>query len=143
MAQGATRNKGELFIKRARQFNGAFLVSLSVIFVVCLFLYPYFSMPASYRLVLYVYVLQLISAVVGYGVSLLVRSRMFPVSMRDEFWSYTAVRRYFWSWVLLCLPFGIGFLFFLFAGNLSALVLGYLLSLCGLIVFRPRRGDVV
>jgi len=143
MAEGVTRNKGELFIKRAKQLNGAFLASLSVIFVVCLLLYPFFSMPVSYRLILYVYALELISAAVGYGIAFLVRSRMLPVSMQDELWSYTAVRRYFWSWVLLCLPFGAGFLFFLFAGNLSALVLGYLLSLCGLIVFRPRRGDVV
>jgi len=143
MAQGATRNKSELFIKRAKHFNGAFLGTITVLFVVCLALYPFFSMPVSFRLVLYVYAFQLLSAVVGYTVSFLVRKRMFPVSISEEYWSYTAVRRYFWSWVLLCVPFVTGFLFFVFAGNLSALTLGYVLSLCGLILFRPKKGDVV
>ncbi|WP_457600576.1 hypothetical protein [Hydrogenivirga sp.] len=143
MAQGATPDKGELFIKRAKQLNLAFIVSISVFFFVSLGLYSFFSMPVSARLVLYVYGAEVFSALIAYLVAFFVRRKLFPVSMSDTYWSYTAVRRYFWSYVLLCIPFGIAFLFFLFAGNFSALLLGYLLSLCGLILFRPRRGDVI
>ncbi len=143
MAQRTAQDKGVLFVKRARQLNLSFVVSLTVIFFVCLVLYRFFSMPVSARLVLYVYTLQIALALLGFLIAFTVRRRMFPVRVSDKDWSYTAVRRYFWSYVLLCLPFGIGFLFYLFAGNLSALLLGYLLSVCGLIVFRPRKGDVV
>ena len=141
MAQGS--DKSELFIKRAKQFNLAFIVSITVLFLVDLGLYSFFSMPVSSKLLLYVYSAEIISAAVTYSVAFLVRRRMFPVRTSEVYWSYTAVRRYFWSYVLLSIPFGIAFLFYLFAGNLSSLLLGYLLSLCGLIIFRPRKGDVV
>ncbi len=141
MAQGS--DKSELFIKRAKQFNLAFIVSITVLFLVDLGLYSFFSMPVSSKLLLYVYSAEIISAAVAYSVAFLVRKKMFPVKTSEVYWSYTAVRRYFWSYVLICLPFGIAFLFYLFAGNLSSLLLGYLLSLCGLIIFRPRKGDVV
>lgn len=141
MAQGS--DKSELFIKRAKQFNLAFIVSITVLFLIDLGLYSFFSMPVSSKLLLYVYSAEIISAAVTYSVAFLVRRRMFPVRTSEAYWSYTAVRRYFWSYVLLSIPFGIAFLFYLFAGNLSSLLLGYLLSLCGLIIFRPKKGDVV
>ncbi|GEM_PF-606924 len=143
MAQGTTQDKGELFIKRAKELNLAFIVSLSLFFLVSLALYSFFSMPVSAKLVLYIYGIEISLSLIAYLVAFIIRRRLFPVRMSDKYWSYTAVRRYFWSYVLLCLPFGVAFIFYLFAGNLSSLVLGYLLSLCGLIIFRPRKGDVL
>jgi hypothetical protein len=143
MAQGISSDKGELFIKRAKQFNLAFIVSISVFFLISVALHNFFSMPVSAKLILYIYGIEIFMALFSFTVAFAVRRKMFPVSMKDRYWSYTAVRRYFWSYVLLCTPFAVAFLFYLFAGNLSALLLGYLLSLCGLIIFRPRKGDVV
>ena len=143
MAERDTSQKRELFLERAKHFNWAFIGAITLLLVASLATYKFFAMPVSAKLILYVYGLQLFSAAVAFLVSYLVRKKMLPVDTKDPQWSYTAVRRYFWSYVLLCVPFAIAFLFFLFAGNLSALLLGYLLSLCGLIVFRPRRGDVV
>lgn len=143
MAQRTPQDKGELFIKRAKQFNLAFVISITVLFLVSLLLYKFFSLPVSPKLVLYTYTIQITTGAIAYLVSFLVRKKMLPVRMSEEYWSYTAVRRYFWSYVLICIPFGIGFLFYIFAGNLSVLTLGYLISLCGLILFRPRKGDVI
>lgn len=141
MAQG--REKGDLFIRRVGHLNLAFLTSITVLFLVEVALYKFFSMPVSSRLVLYVYSFQLLSALIAYGVSYIIRRRMLPIKTSEPFWSYVGVRRYFWSYVLLSIPFSIAFIFYIFAGNLSSLFLGYILSLCGLIVFRPRKGDVV
>ncbi len=143
MAQGTSGKRSEVFVRRAVQLNAVFIGFISVLLAICIALYPFFSLPVSYKLVLYVYTLQVISALLSWGIAFLVRKKKFPVSTTQNLWSYTAVRRYFWSWVSLCIPFAIGFLFFLFAGNLSSLLLGYFFSLCGLIVFRPRRGDVL
>ena len=143
MAQGNAHQQSELFIRRARHFNYSFIGGISILFTASLATYSYFSMPVTSRLILYIYGLVLASALIGYSVAYLVRRKLFPVSRDQRFWSYTAVRRYFWSYVLLSLPFGIAFIFFIFAGNLSALILGYILSLCGLIIFRPRKGDVI
>lgn len=143
MAQGTASNKSELFIKRAKQFNLAFIVSITVLFAVCLALYRFFSMPVSAELILYVYGIEIFTAVLGYTVAFIVRRKLFPVKTSEEYWSYTAVRRYFWSYVLICVPFAVAFVFFIFAGSFSALLLGFFLSLCGLIVFRPKKGDVI
>ncbi len=143
MAKEQDKDRVDTFIKRAKQFNLSFIAGITILFVASLITYEFFSMPVSPKLLLYVYILIGLSTLVSYGVSALVRKKMFPVSTQDPYWSYTAVRRYFWSYVLLCMPFGIAFLFFLFAGNLSALVLGYLASLCGLILFKPKKGDVL
>ncbi|NPA41153.1 MAG: hypothetical protein GXO18_02660 [Aquificae bacterium] len=144
MAQGTPKDKSELFIKRAKQFNLSFIVSITVMFLVSALMHNFFSMPVAPKLLTYIYAIELGTALISYAVAFFVRKKMLPVKISEDiYWSYTAVRRYFWSYVLLCLPFGIAFLFYLFAGNLSALLLGYLLSLLGLILFRPRRGDVV
>jgi len=143
MAEENVRNKGELFIKRARHFNYSFIGGISLLFLASLITYPYFSMPVTSKLILYIYSIILASALIGFGISAMVRKKLLPVRTDERFWSYTAVRRYFWSYVLLSLPFFIAFIFYIFAGNLSALVLGYILSLCGLIIFRPKEGDVV
>ncbi len=144
MVKGNERDKSELFIKRAKHFNLAFIVSISVLLLASLITYRFFSMPVSPKLLIYVYGIEIFTAVLAYIVSYLVRSKMLPVRISEDIhWSYTAVRRYFWSYVVLCVPFGLAFLFYLFAGNLSALILGYILSLSGLVIFRPRRGDVV
>jgi len=144
MDKGAQEDKRKLFLKRARHFNLSFILSLSVFLLVSVALYRFFSMPVSPKLLVYVYAIEVASALLGYGIAFAVRKTMLPVRVSgDAYWSYTAVRRYFWSYVVLCLPFFLAFLFYLFAGNLSSLLLGYVLSVAGLVAFRPREGDVV
>ncbi len=142
--RGTLQDRINLFLKRAKHFNYAFIGVISVLFVVSLLVYKFFSLPVSPKLVVYIYTFQIISGAFSYLIAFIVRRKMFPVKAEeDPYWSYTAVRRYFWSYVLLSFPFGIGFLFFIIAGNLSVLTLGYIISICGLILFRPRRGDVI
>ncbi len=143
MAQGTSPDKGELFIRRAKHLNLAFIISLTILFLADLGLYRFFSLPVSPRLLLYIYSIEIAVAVATYLSAFLIRRFLLPVSMKEDLWSYRAVRRYFWSYVLLSAPFGTAFIFYLFTGNLSSLILGYVLSLCGLILFRPRREDLV
>ncbi|MDQ7038012.1 MAG: hypothetical protein Q9N26_02265 [Aquificota bacterium] len=142
MAEGDAQVRAEVFIKRARHLNFAFVFTTSLLFFASVLTYSFMALPVSPKLVLYVYSMEVVSGSIAYVISCLLRKR-FPVRTSEEMWSYTAVRIYFWSYAVLCVPFGIAFLFYLFAGNLSALVLGYLISVCGLIIFRPRRGDVL
>lgn len=141
MAEGDTGDKGKVFLRRAFHLNLAFVFAITVLFVASLSLYSLFAVPVSVKLLLYVYSVVVGSALFSYLVALLLRRR-FPVSTSEKLWSYKAVRIYFWSYILLSVPFFLSFLFYVFAGNLSSLLIGYLLSLCGLIIFRPRRGDV-
>ena len=141
MAERDPDTRGQVFIRRSRHLNLSFVFALTAVFLASLFMHESFSMPVSPKLVSYVYLLEVLSGAASYTTAFLLRRR-FPVSTSDDLWTYKAVRIYFWSYILLSIPFDIAFLFYLFAGNLSTLVLGYLISVCGLMLFRPRRGDV-
>ncbi|HIC96861.1 MAG TPA: hypothetical protein EYP11_00440 [Aquificaceae bacterium] len=143
MAQRDTADKGELFIRRATHLNFSFIAATSMLYLGSAALYGFFSLPASPKLVLYMYAFTILITAVSLSASFFIRKRYMPVRTEGRYWSYTAVRRYFWSYVILSAPFGLSFLFYLLVGNFSVLTLGYILSLCGLILFRPKKGDIV
>jgi len=76
-------------------------------------------------------------------IGLLIKKRAFPVdSSKDPYWSYTATRRYFWLFLLSLVPFAFSFIVFIVFALIEVLLLGYVLSLCGLILVRPKEEDV-
>jgi uncharacterized membrane protein (Fun14 family) len=76
-------------------------------------------------------------------VGLLIKKGVFPVdSSKDPYWSYTATRRYFWLFLLSLVPFAFSFIVFIVFALIEVLLLGYVLSLCGLILVRPKEEDV-
>ena len=134
----------EVYRKRARQFFFASLGLLSLVFLASLSLYPYFRLPLPVRFVMYLNMIVLLSGVVCLPLGLFIKKKLFPVlSARDPYWSYTATRRYFWLFTLVNLPFFISFFSYIVFAPLSTLILGYVVSLCGLILLRPRKEDVV
>ncbi len=144
MAERTThQDKRRLYISRAKQLNRAFIFVAFLFYVVSLLTYKFFSMPVSPKLAIYVYAINIVLGLIAYSSAFLIRRYMFPVdSSKDKYWSYTATRRYFWSYVLLSLPFFISFLFYIFAGHLYSLTLGFLITLAGLLIFKPREMDV-
>lgn len=136
--------KLQLYRKRARHLHYAFVAFLSLIYLSCLPLYPFFSVPVPAHLfqfmTFFVIALSLFSILPAY----LFRKRLFPVNSRNDlYWSYTATRRYFWLYVLCLIPFFFSFLIFIALALLSVLSLGYFLSLSGLILLKPRQEDVI
>ncbi|NPB06487.1 MAG: hypothetical protein GXO03_02660 [Aquificae bacterium] len=136
-------SKRELFIKRAREFGYAVLAGYTLMLVGALVLYPYFKLPVSERLVRYVYALELGSAAFAYALAYAVRRLFLPVKAEGEYWGFIAMRRYFWSYAFITLPYLIGYAMFVFSGHLPSLLLGYALSALGVIIFLPKKGDVV
>jgi len=141
MAQGSA-DKKELFVKRAREFAYAVLGGYTLLLVGALVLYPYFKLPVSEKLVRYVYLAEVLSALFSYALSYAVRRLFLPVKAEGHYWGYVAMRRYFWSYAFLTLPYFIGYAMFVFSGHLPSLLLGYFLSSLGVIIFLPKRGDV-
>ncbi len=132
----------EAFVRRARHLNLAFIFTITLLFIASTATYSFMAMPVVPKLLLYIYGIEIVTGVFAFLISYLLRRR-FPVRTSEKLWSYLAVRVYFWSYVLLSIPFCVAFLFYIFAGNLPALIMGYVISLCGLIIFRPKKGDVV
>ncbi len=137
-------DKLQLYRKRSMHMYYAFLASITLIFLACLPLYPYFKIPLHpnlfYSMLIFVALLGIVCIPTAY----LLRKRVFPVdSSKDIYWSYCATRRYFWLYLLSSLPFAFSLLFFVIFAPLLPLLLGYSLSLCGLILIRPRKEDVI
>ncbi len=133
----------DVYRKRARQFFFASVGLLSLIFFASSVLYPYFRLPLPTRLVLYLNAMVLVLGILCIPLALFLRRRLFPVnSEEDPYWSYTATRRYFWLFVLVNLPFLVALLFYIIFAPLSTLLIGYFVSLYGLILLRPRKEDL-
>ncbi|MFN3947714.1 MAG: hypothetical protein ACK4LA_06475, partial [Aquificaceae bacterium] len=128
----------------SKHMHYAFLVSVTLIFLACLPLYPYFKVPIHPNLFYSILIFIALLGIVCIPLAYLLKKKVFPVdSSKDVYWSYTATRRYFWLYVLSSLPFGFSFLFFVVFAPLLPLLLGYLLSLCGLILVKPKEEDVI
>lgn len=135
--------KLQLYRKRARQLHLAFVFSLSAVFLACLPLYPYFRVPVHPHLAYFLLFFVLATGLISLPPAYLTKKRLFPVKVSsDPYWSYTATRRYFWTYVLCLVPFAFALLVFVAVARLESLLLGYLLSLSGLILVRPKEEDV-
>lgn len=143
MAERDNQDKKKLFIKRARQFAYSVIFGYTLLLAGALILYPYFKLPVSPKLVKYVYIAEAVSGVFAYLVAFLVRKVFLPVKAEGKDWGYIAMRRYFWSYAIITLPYFIGYAMFMFSGHLQSVLLGYILSTFGVLLFLPREGDVV
>ncbi len=143
MAERDTQDKKQLFIKRARQFAYSVIFGYTLLLVGAFILYPYFKLPVSQKLVKYVYIAEALSGAFTYTVAFLVRKIFLPVKAEGEYWGYIAMRRYFWSYALITLPYFIGYAMFVFSGHLPSVLLGYAISTLGVLLFLPREGDVI
>ncbi len=134
----------QIYKKRIRQFFFASVGFLSLVFFSSLVLYPYFKLPLPTKLILYTNVIVVFVGVICIPLGISLKKKSFPVfSHNDPYWNYTATRRYFWLFALVNIPFLVAFIVYILFAPLSTLILGYLISLCGLILLRPREEDIV
>ncbi len=135
--------KIHIYRRRSRHLHYAFVASLLVLYLACLPLYPYFKVPLHENLVNFLTFFVLATGLFSVLPALILKKRLFPVEVqKDSYWSYTATRRYFWLYVLCLVPFGFAFLAFVAFASLQVLSAGFILSLCGLILIRPKEEDV-
>ncbi|WP_096602939.1 hypothetical protein [Hydrogenobacter hydrogenophilus] len=136
-------DKRDLYRKRAKQFYYAFLSFISLLFVGSLATYPFFNLPLSSKVILQASLIVMLSALFSFPLAFFVRKRIFPVrTAQDIWWSYSATKGYFWSFVVSSTPFAIAFVIYLIIASLVVISLGYLLSFCALILLRPKEEDI-
>ncbi|MFN3813405.1 MAG: hypothetical protein ACK4SM_02125 [Aquificaceae bacterium] len=134
----------ELYRKRARQFFYAFLSFLTIVFLASIATYPFFKLSLTKEFVAYLNLLVLLLGTFFLPLSLFLRRRFFPVlTEKDPYWSYTATRGYFWSFIVCGAPFLLAFLMYIIFAEVFTLVLGYALSLMGLVLIKPNKEDIL
>ncbi len=132
----------ELYFKRIRQFFFSTLGFVSLVFFACLPLYPYFKLPLHPNLVLGMLAFNLVLGMVFIAIALFFRKRLFPISVKEPYWSQKATTRYFWIYFLVGIPFAFSFLAYIVFAVLSLLIEGYFLTVFGLILLRPKKEDI-
>lgn len=136
-------DKRDLYRKRAKQFYYAFLSFISLLFVGSLATYPFFNLPLPSNVILQASLIVIMSAILTFPLALLIRKKILPVrTAQNIWWSYSATRGYFWSFVVSSTPFAIAFIIYLIIASSVVLFLGYLLSFCALILLRPKEEDI-
>jgi len=141
---GESFSMKELFYIRVRQFFKASLGLVTLIFVACLPLYPYFRLPLHINMVLGSMLITLTLSIFLVILALILRKRLFPIhTQKEKYWSQKAIRRYFWLYALVTLPFFFSFIVYIIFAPLSVLILGYFLSIFGLILLKPRKEDLI
>ncbi|WP_029551675.1 hypothetical protein [Thermocrinis jamiesonii] len=134
----------ELFYERVKQFFGATVGLITLLFFACLPLYPYFKLPLHINLVLGGMLITLTLGIFSLILVLTLRKKLFPIYTKEETqWVQKAIRRYFWLYFLASLPFFFSFIVYIIFAPLSVLIFGYVLSIFGLILLKPRKEDLI
>ena len=134
----------ELFYERVKQFFGATVGLITLLFFACLPLYPYFKLPLHINLVLGGMLITLTLGIFSLILVLTLRKKLFPIYIKEETqWIQKAIRRCFWLYFLASLPFFFSFIVYIIFAPLSVLILGYVLSIFGLILLKPRKEDLI
>ncbi len=139
------RNMEKVYIyrKRSRQLHYAFVASLVILYLACIPLYFYFRLPLHKNLVNFFTFFVVATGIFSVLPAIFIRRKVFPVdTTKDPYWSYTATRRYFWLYVLCLVPFAFALLTFIAFASFQVLSAGFLVSLCGLILVRPKEEDI-
>lgn len=134
----------QLYRRRAKHFYYAFLFLLTLVFLASIVAYPFFKLPLPGKLRFYLNLLTLLSGSLFIPLSFLLKKRLFPIlTEKDNYWSYTATKWYFWTFLMSGVPFFIAFLFYIIFAEVFTLMLGYVLSLMGLVLIKPKKEDIL
>jgi hypothetical protein len=85
----------------------------------------------------------LLLGVIFISLALFLRKRLFPITVEEPYWSQRATTRYFWLYFLVGIPFAFSFFAFIVFASLTLLIEGYLLTVSGLILLRPKKEDLI
>ncbi len=138
-------DKKELFLKRANQFWKAFLGSLAIVYIALLFLYKILKLPIELpkdlylKLIFYSVVALTTTLVISFLLSFLVKRLYFPIDTSKEYWSYSAMKGYFFSYMIYLIPFFISFVIYLVFTFLTVLTAGFIMSFLLLYFNKPKQ----
>lgn len=138
-------DKKELFLKRANQFWKAFLGSLTIVYIALLFLYKLLKLPIDQykdiyiKLISYSTLALAISLLISFLLSFLVKRLYFPIDTSKEYWSYSAMKGYFFSYIIYLIPFFISFVIYFVFAFLAILTAGFIISFALLYFNKPKE----
>lgn len=135
----------KLFYKRAILFWKSFLALETIAYISLLLSYFIIKLPISIPIQIRVYIIggEMFLGFIVFLLSYFVKKQYLPVSIQEPYWSYKAIKGYFWPYTIDSAPFLFAGIFYLLVADLLSLSIGFLMSFLLILYQKPKKSDII
>ncbi len=135
----------DIFYKRAIMFWKSFLGLLAISYIALLLSYFIIRLPIAlpFELRLYLIVGEITLGVITWFLSYFVKKQYIPASVHEPYWSYKAIKGYFWPYTIASASFLFAGIFYLLVADLVSLSVGFFVSFFIIFYQKPKKDDII
>ncbi len=135
----------EVFYKRAIMFWKSFLGLLGIAYVALILSYFIIRLPISLPIGIRLYIVggEIVLGIIVYFLSYFVKRQYLPASIYEPYWSYKAIKGYFWPYAIDSAPFLFAGIFYLLIADPLSLSIGFFISFLFVFYQKPKKSDII
>jgi len=135
----------ELFYKRAVIFWKGFLGVFILTYIAMLLSYFFIKLPIKLPSEIRLYLIggEMFLGIIVFFLSYFVKKQYIPTSIHEPYWSYKAMKGYFWPYAIASAPFLFAGIFYLIFADLISLSVGFFISFFVVFYQKPKKDDII
>ncbi len=135
----------EVFYKRAVLFWKSFLTLEIIAYIGLLLSYFFIKFPIKLPNEIKFYLIggEIFLGFITGGLSHFVKRQYLPISTKEPYWSYKAIKGYFWPYAIVSAPFLFAGIFYLLFADIISLSIGFIISIGFILYQKPKKSDII
>lgn len=135
----------DIFYKRATMFWKSFLGLITISYIALLLSYFIIKLPIKLPFEIRFYLVggELFLGMIVALLSYFVKKQYLPASVHEPYWSYKAIKGYFWPYAIASAPFLFAGIFYLLVADLISLSVGFFISFFLIFYQKPKKDDII
>ncbi len=135
----------DIFYKRATMFWKSFLGLLFISYIALLLSYFIIKLPIALPFEIRLYLIggEITLGIIVLFLSYFVKKQYLPASVHEPYWSYKAIKGYFWPYTIASAPFLFAGIFYLLFADLISLSVGFFISFFIIFYQKPKKDDII
>jgi hypothetical protein len=135
----------DIFYKRATMFWKSFLGLITISYIALLLSYFIIKLPIKLPFEIRFYLIggELFLGIIVALLSYFVKKQYLPASIHEPYWSYKAIKGYFWPYAIASAPFLFAGIFYLLVADLISLSVGFFISFFLIFYQKPKKDDII
>ncbi|MGC8650511.1 MAG: hypothetical protein ACP5S8_06040 [Hydrogenobaculum sp.] len=135
----------DIFYKRATMFWKSFLGLITISYIALLLSYFIIKLPIKLPFEIRFYLIggELFLGMIVALLSYFVKKQYLPASVHEPYWSYKAIKGYFWPYAIASAPFLFAGIFYLLVADLISLSVGFFISFFLIFYQKPKKDDII
>ncbi|MGC8676697.1 MAG: hypothetical protein ACP5UF_00525 [Hydrogenobaculum sp.] len=135
----------DIFYKRATMFWKSFLGLITISYIALLLSYFIIKLPIKLPFEIRFYLIggELFLGMIVALLSYFVKKQYLPASVHEPYWSYKAIKGYFWPYTIASAPFLFAGIFYLLVADLISLSVGFFISFFLIFYQKPKKDDII